>query len=148
MLFRENIHECESTALDERVRNRLTAVLLKLRLVVEELELAGAAGHEQVNHALGPGRMMARPRRERIATAQSPTALPGRCRHDRSLARDRRAIACQKRRQSRRAQPDAAVSKKVAPCSADGVRGQAALRARSGRPWSMTLVLENALIRG
>ena len=69
MLFREDIHEREPPALDERVRNRLAAELLKLGLVVEQLELARPAGHEQVDHALGPGRKMAGPRRERVASA-------------------------------------------------------------------------------
>ncbi len=54
MLFREDVHERESAALDERVGDRLAAIFLKLRLVVEELELAGTAGHEQIDHALGP----------------------------------------------------------------------------------------------
>src|SRR5438477_10085930 len=70
MLLAEDIHEREPTPLDERVRDRLAAVLLKLGLVVEQLELAGTAGHEQVDHALGPGREEARPGRQGIGAAR------------------------------------------------------------------------------
>ncbi len=69
MLFCEHIHEREAPALDERVRNRPAAKLLKLRLEIEQLELAGAAGHEQVNHALCPRRKMPGLGRERVATS-------------------------------------------------------------------------------
>ena len=53
-------------ALDERVGDRLAAILLELGLVVEELELARSAGHEQIDHALGPRREMARMGRDRV----------------------------------------------------------------------------------
>ena len=54
MLLGEDVHEREPAPLDERVRDRLAAVLLELGLVVEQLELAGPAGHEQVDDALAP----------------------------------------------------------------------------------------------
>ena len=69
LLLGEDIHEREPPPLDERVRDRLAAVLLKLGLVVEQLELAGAAGHEQVDDALGPRGKMARPGRQGIGAA-------------------------------------------------------------------------------
>ena len=56
------LDEGEPLALDERLRERLAVELLQLRLVVEQLELAGPAGHEQVDDALGLGREMRRPR--------------------------------------------------------------------------------------
>src|SRR5262249_49750939 len=41
--------------LDERFRDRLAVQLLKLRLVVKQLELARSAGHEEIDHALSLG---------------------------------------------------------------------------------------------
>ena len=76
MLLGENIHECESTPLDERIGDRLAAVLLKLGLVVEELELARSAGHEEIDHALGPRGEMAGTSRERVG-ARARTCWPG-----------------------------------------------------------------------
>ena len=40
-------------AADDRGRQRLAFELRQLRLVIEQIELAGGAGHEQVNDALG-----------------------------------------------------------------------------------------------
>ena len=78
MLFREAIHECEPPARDERFRNRLAAVLLKVGFVVKQLELAGTAGHEEVNHALGPGRKVARPGSERVTLTRGGRFTAGR----------------------------------------------------------------------
>src|SRR5581483_11366411 len=47
-------HEGEALAGDERVGDGLVMELLEGRLEVEQFELAGPAGHEQVNDALGP----------------------------------------------------------------------------------------------
>ena len=66
MLLGEHVHEREPAPLDERVRDRLAAILLKLGLVVEQLELARTAGHEQVDDALGPRGQMPGTRRQRI----------------------------------------------------------------------------------
>ena len=44
--------------LHHRVGTRLAVVLLQLRLVVEQFELAGPAGHEQVDDVLCLGRKM------------------------------------------------------------------------------------------
>ena len=47
--------ERRAIALQQPGRGKLAAPLRQLGLMVEELELAGPAGHEQVNDALGPG---------------------------------------------------------------------------------------------
>ena len=44
----------------ENVRQRLVELLFQYRLVVEQIDLAGCAGHEQEDHALGPGGEMRR----------------------------------------------------------------------------------------
>ena len=56
MLLGENIHECESAPLDERIGDGLAAIFLKLGLKVEELELARSASHEEIDHAFGSRR--------------------------------------------------------------------------------------------
>ena len=53
-----------------------SAVLLKLGLVVEELELAGAAGHEQVDDALGPGGNVPGPDGQRVRRSRDGRARP------------------------------------------------------------------------
>jgi hypothetical protein len=118
MFLGEDIHECEAPALDERVRNRLPAKFLEVGLIVEKLELAWSAGHEQVNDALGPGSMMARPRGERIAGANGGRSGPARAIAGTGLlARQDVAIARQERRQCGRTEAQAAINKKVAPRS-------------------------------
>jgi len=47
-------------------RDRLTVVGEQARLVVEGVDMRDAAGHEQEDDALGPGREMRRPGSERI----------------------------------------------------------------------------------
>jgi hypothetical protein len=59
-------HEREPLAFDEAGRDGLAVEFVELRLVVEKLQLAGAAGHEQVDDALGFGLVMRRLGRERI----------------------------------------------------------------------------------
>src|SRR5262245_16817300 len=76
MLLGENVHERESAPLNERVGDRLAAISLKLGLVVEQLKLAGAAGHEQIDDALGPRYHVARPGLEGIRTAGPHVARP------------------------------------------------------------------------
>ena len=61
MLLGEDIHEREPATLNERIGDRLAAVPLQLGLKIKKLELARAAGHEEVDHALGPCREVARP---------------------------------------------------------------------------------------
>jgi hypothetical protein len=63
MLLGENIHECEPATVDKRIRDRLTAVLLKDWFEVKQLKLTGTAGHEEIDHTLGPRRQMPRPGR-------------------------------------------------------------------------------------
>ena len=100
--------------LDERIGDRLAAVLLKLGLVVEELELAGPAGHEEIDHALGPRGEMPRTSRERIGAAERagprPAIATARARPPRSPSRP---LALQQRRQGHRPQPDTAVGEEV-----------------------------------
>ena len=74
MLLGENIHECESTPLDERIRNGLASVVLKLGLKVEELELARSAGHEEIDHVLGPRGEMPGTSRQRVGAASTRLA--------------------------------------------------------------------------
>ena len=64
--LREGIHEGKALALDERLGNGLAIQLLELGLVIEQLQLAGPAGHEQIDHTPGPGREMSFPGRQRI----------------------------------------------------------------------------------
>ena len=52
--------------LDERVGDRLATILLKLWLKIKQLELAGTAGHEQVDDAPGPRGVMPGTHRQRI----------------------------------------------------------------------------------
>ena len=47
------LDESIALALDHRGRDGLALDFLELGLVVEELELAGKAGHEQIDHPLG-----------------------------------------------------------------------------------------------
>ena len=51
-LLGERVHEGEALARHQRIGNRLAVVFLELRLVVEQFELAGPAGHEQVDDVL------------------------------------------------------------------------------------------------
>ncbi len=62
----KRVHEGEPLAGDERLGDRLAVIFLELRLVVEQLELAGAAGHEQVDDALRLRREVAGPARQRV----------------------------------------------------------------------------------
>ena len=57
---------------DERLGDRLAVELLQLRLVVEQLELARPAGHEQVDDALRPRGVMRRTGGERIDVFVAP----------------------------------------------------------------------------
>src|SRR5437660_1213213 len=59
-LLGEAVHEGEAFVLQVRFRNRLAAQLLQLGLVIEQLELAWATGHEEINHVLGLGGEMRR----------------------------------------------------------------------------------------
>ena len=47
------LNESIALALDHRGRDRLALDFLELGLAVKELELAGSAGHEQIDHPLG-----------------------------------------------------------------------------------------------
>ena len=110
MFLGEDIHERESASLDERVGDRLAAIFLKLGLEVEELELAGAAGHEEVDHALGPRGEMAGMRRPVDCAARLAVAIAiwlG----DRAGSR----LARDERRQGHRPQPDAAIGEEMPP---------------------------------
>src|SRR5207302_1012204 len=53
------VHEGEALTLDQRLRDRLAVQFDQLRLVIEELELARAAGHEEKDDILRARRMMA-----------------------------------------------------------------------------------------
>ena len=59
-------HEREPLPLDERLRNRLPVQFDELGLVIEQLQLARPARHEQVDDVLGPRRKVRRLGRERI----------------------------------------------------------------------------------
>ena len=142
MLLGEDIHEREPPALDERVRDRLAAVLLELGLVVEELELARSAGHEQVDHALGPGREMARaePPADCAARRPRPVAAGSRRRGDRaSGAGAGRPLAAEERRQGHRPQPDAAVGEEVPAGPLAQRQGEQLVSRRSRRSWPIIL---------
>ena len=65
-LLLEGAHEGEALALENRSRRVLPVVLLELRLVVEHLELAGSAGHEEVDDAFGLSGVVAGPRRHGV----------------------------------------------------------------------------------
>ena len=56
-------HARQALALPHRVRQLFAVALVEHRLVVERLHLRRAAGHEQVDDALGPGRHVQRRRR-------------------------------------------------------------------------------------
>ena len=49
LLLGERVHEREALALQKRIGRGLAVVFLQLRLVVEQLELARAARHEQID---------------------------------------------------------------------------------------------------
>ena len=100
-LLGERVHEGEPLPLDERLGDRLAVVLLELRLVVEQLELARAAGHEQVDDALRLRREVARPRRQRVRRAARRGAA--------AAASARRPAS---ERQGHRAEADAAPSRR------------------------------------
>jgi hypothetical protein len=51
--FGHAFDESETLALDEAVGDGLSVVFLELRFVVEEVNLRRAAGHVQIDHALG-----------------------------------------------------------------------------------------------
>src|SRR5262245_36367236 len=78
VLLGEKIHERESAALDERVRDRLAGVFLERGLVVEQLERAWSPGHEKVDDTPCPGWKMAGPDRERIGSLNQPPGVRGR----------------------------------------------------------------------
>ena len=59
-------HEGEALAFDEAGGDGLAVEFVELGLVVEELQLAGAAGHEEVDDALGLGLMVRRLGCERV----------------------------------------------------------------------------------
>lgn len=61
------IHEGKSLAFGEARRNGLAVQLRELRLVLEHLELRGAARHEQKNHAFGRWSEVGRLGGERVA---------------------------------------------------------------------------------
>ena len=63
---RRQIRGLDQRELEGLGRNRLAFVLDQLRLVIEEVEMAWSAGHEQVDHALGFGRKVRRPGRHRV----------------------------------------------------------------------------------
>ena len=54
----ERLHECEALALHQRRRKGLAIQLLEFALRLEELKLARGSGHEKVNDALGPRRVV------------------------------------------------------------------------------------------
>ena len=60
------LDEREALPLDELLGDGLAVVLPELGLLVEEVDLGGRAGHEEVDHALGPGREVRRLGRERV----------------------------------------------------------------------------------
>src|SRR5438105_2554713 len=62
----EGVHEREALASDERLRDRLAVILLQLRLVVEHLELAWTAGHEEIDDVLHLRRKVSRPGLHRL----------------------------------------------------------------------------------
>src|SRR5262249_35424799 len=107
----------EPPALDERVGDRLAAVPLELGLVIEELELAGPAGHEQVDHAPGPGGEMTRPGRQRIDAPRPWLTRRGRagCRGAPIGPSGGRPTLIEQRGQGHRPEPHGAVGEKVAP---------------------------------
>ena len=84
--------------------DRLAVEFVELRLVVEELQLAGAAGHEEVDDALGLGAVVRRLRRERVG---------GR----------RGLVRREQRRQGDRAEAHAAVAEEVAAGAAEEAEG-------------------------
>jgi hypothetical protein len=59
-------HERKAFPGDERVGHGLTVEFVEARLVVEEVQLAGAARHEEIDHRLRPGRKVRGLRRGRI----------------------------------------------------------------------------------
>src|SRR5262245_66573254 len=63
-------NEGVALAADHRGRNGPAFQPGELRLVVEEFELAGSAGHEQVDHRLGAWPKMRGTRRQRIASGR------------------------------------------------------------------------------
>src|SRR5690349_6269763 len=66
MLLGEGVHESEPAALDERIGDWPAGVGLESGLVVEQLELAGASGHEEVDDAPRPGGEVTRADRQGI----------------------------------------------------------------------------------
>ena len=68
------VHESKPLAGGEALGNPLAAVGRQLRLVVEEVELRGAAGHKQKDHPLGFRRKVRRPRGERFGAGLSLVA--------------------------------------------------------------------------
>src|SRR5437764_962715 len=91
------------------LRNGLAVVLGQGRLIVEQIQLAGRATHEQVNDAFGlrlKGRSFGRKRVGRSG---------GNC----SLCR----LGTKQRSQSKRSQSDAALAEKPAACNEPGVLG-------------------------
>ena len=60
--------------LNERLGDRLAVPLAQLGLVLEQLELAGPAGHEEEDDALRLRRPMPRPRGERVIVSGGDAA--------------------------------------------------------------------------
>ena len=105
------IDERRAVALEQLGRGQLAVEPGELGLVVEELQVARAAGHEQEDHPLGLGGEMGRPGRQRV------DAL-GRGRRRRS----RVARLAEQLAQGHRSQADAALLQEPAARDEPGIR--------------------------
>ena len=93
------IYECRAVPFDQLLGRRFAVPLLQGRFVIEQLEVAGRAGHEKENNPFGLGREMRLLRPQRVRSGGcSPTAFA------KELA------------QRDRAEPHAALLEKPAAC--------------------------------
>ncbi len=92
----------EPLAREHAFRRLLAGQLAQLGLVVEQLQLGRSAGHEQIDHALGLGRVMRRPLGQGI----------GRIEGHRRIGQ---AVLGEQALQCDGPQPDAALAEEVAP---------------------------------
>jgi hypothetical protein len=96
--FRRSFDEREPLALDDVLRNRLAVVLIELRLVIEQVELRGRAGHEEEDNLFGFRREVRRPYRHGIGR------------------RLRKQAAVEQRAQRQRTDAEAGLLEEVTPC--------------------------------
>ena len=117
--------------------DRLAVQRVELWLVVERVDVAGPAVHEQEDHALGLGRECGLPGRHRVDERRDSVGRDG-------LA-SQESVAAQQAGERDRAKPAAGLPEKLTAGPA-AERGRAGRRARSSRDESRFVVRVTALV--